>query len=106
MRQTQLILLLLVAGWTNVASAQTQFEKLLAESNPAIQKQLEAVDRVIRPVDGLSGNVEALREIAKLKEMADEETLVKQVAIFSMAPGEEMQPMTAGARHYAKLPAR
>ena len=95
------------SGVTCRASAQDA-EQLLAESNPAIQKQLQAIDRVIRPVDGLANNVEALREVQKLKELTDDEAeLVKQVAIFAMAPGEEMQPMTAGViLQYMRLPSR
>jgi hypothetical protein len=75
-------------------------DALLAESNPAVQQQLEAVSRVFHPSDNFSDNVEALREIGKLKEMADDVAIVKQVAIFSIAPGEETQPMTAGAILY------
>jgi len=92
------ILLLLVVACR--ASAQQDVDALLAESNPAVQKQLEAIRLVFRPSNGLSENVEALREFGKLKELADEQELVKQVAIFAMAPGEEMQPMTAFAILY------
>jgi hypothetical protein len=89
-------------------AAQEAVDKLLSESSPAIQAQLEAIDRVIRPVDGLSNNVEALREIQKLKELTDDKAeLVKQVAIFSFAPGPETQPMTAGAiLYYMQIPRR
>jgi hypothetical protein len=93
-------LLILAVCLTTCAhcAAQQDVDNLVAESNPAIQQQLEAISRVIRPSESVSSNVEALREIQKLKELTDDEAeLVKQVAIFAMAPGEETQPMLAGA---------
>jgi hypothetical protein len=98
---------LLIVAVSLIAAARciaADVDALLAESNPAMQKQLEAISRVFHPSDKFSDNVEALREIGKLKEMADEETLVKQVAVFSMVPGEEMQPMTAFATLYYLQP--
>src|SRR3954447_25847080 len=65
--------------------AQEDVDKLLAASNPAIQKQLRDISRVLHPVDGLSKNGEAFRKMQKLKELAEDKVeLVKQVAIFSM----------------------
>jgi hypothetical protein len=88
--------------------AQEDVNRLLSESNPAIQAQLHAIYRVFRPVDGLSNNAEALREIQRLKQLSDDKAeLVKQVAVFSMAPGPETQPMTAGAiLYYLQIPSR
>jgi hypothetical protein len=103
-------MLILMACLTTCAHcvAQQDVDTLLSESNPAIQAQLQAIDRVIRPVDGFSNNVESLREIQKLKELTDDKVeLVKQVAIFSFAPGPETQPMTAGAiLYYMQIPSR
>jgi hypothetical protein len=107
MRRLQISIVLLLAINCR-ANAQEDVDKLLAGSNVAIQKQLEAISRVFHPVEGLGGNVEALREIQKLKQQTDDKAeLVKQVAIFSLAPGEETQPMTAGAiLHYLEIPSR
>jgi hypothetical protein len=87
--------------------AQDDVDQLLAESNPTIQNQLKAIGRVYRP-GGVSNNVEALREIKKLKELTDDKAeLVKQVAIFSVEPEKEMQPLLAlGLLQHLELPSR
>jgi hypothetical protein len=106
---TKLVLALAVSLTTfAICAAQDDVDKLLAESNPAIQRQLQAISRTFRPGEGISNNVEALREIQKLKELTDDKAeLVKQIAIFSVAPGAETQPMLAGAiLHYLELPSR
>ena len=78
--------------------AQGDVSKLLAESNPAIQKQLQAVVRAYKLHGGdITGDVEGFREIQKLKKLTDDKVdLAKQLAIFAVLPGEETQPMTAG----------
>jgi hypothetical protein len=103
-------LLTITAFLTAVAHcvAQVDVDNLLAESKPAIQEQLRVIRGVFRPSEHISDNIEALREIQKLKELTDDEAeLVEQVAIFAMAPGEEMQPLTAAViLHYLQIPSR
>lgn len=76
--------------------AQEDVDKLRAAANPAIQEQLAKVRSALRPGKDASNNVEMFREIQKLKELTDDDTeLVKQIAIFAVAPGDESQPMLA-----------
>jgi hypothetical protein len=74
--------------------AQEDVDKLRAEANPAIQEQLAKVRSAFRPGKDASNNVEVFGEIQKLKELTDDDAeLVKQVAIFAVARGDESQPM-------------
>src|SRR5690348_1956505 len=92
----KLVLILAACLTCSLCDAQGDVDKLLGESNPTIQKQLEDIGHT--PGANVSNNVEALRKIQKLKELTDDKAeLAKQVAIFSVAPNEETQPMLAGA---------
>src|SRR3972149_6151911 len=84
MRPTRLVIVvLLVIGWANVTVAQTEFDKLIAESDPAIQAQINATYHA-------QSDVDAYREAQTLKEATDDKgELVKQLAIFAATTESE-----------------
>jgi hypothetical protein len=70
------IAVLLLAGWPSWAVAQTATEKLLAESDPAIQAQIGAVFDAKSEIEAVQ-HTQALKKFAK-----DNGELMKQLAIF------------------------
>jgi hypothetical protein len=77
MRTPQIVfVVLLIAGWKNVAVAQTATENLVAGSDPAIQAQISAVFKS-------QSDVEVYREVQTLKKITDDKgEIVKQLAVF------------------------
>jgi hypothetical protein len=88
MHQTRFIIVtLFVAGWANVTSAQTKVEKLIAESDLAIQAQIRTTLNAFlsRPRSEIKTNPEACQQLETLKGLAgDNEKIVKQLAIFAV----------------------
>ncbi len=85
MRYTRLaIALLLFAGWAQITCAQeTNVEKLLGKSNPAIQAQIQRVYGVLQKPAGPQSNVDILQETEALKKLSDDkEQLINQLLIF------------------------
>jgi hypothetical protein len=78
---------------THCTAQEEDVAELLAQSDQAIQEQIaRTYDALgIRNFE-LDRNVEAFRELQKLKEIApDQEALVKQLAIFAATPGDDEQ---------------
>lgn len=97
MRQS-LILAVSLAICAPCSAQEANVEKLLAQSEPAIQDQINRVYNALNQsgVDARS-NVAAVQEIQALKEsVADKGEIVKQLAIFAATPsGDEQQPLMA-----------
>jgi hypothetical protein len=81
------------------AAQEADVEKLLAQSEPAIQDQINRVYNVLTQsgVDPQS-NGAAFQEIQTLKDsIADKGEIVKQLAIFAATPGDEQRPLMTNA---------
>ena len=102
-RMLILVAALLGAGWEDVVLAQkADVEKLIAESQPAIQDQIHRIYDVFRRAvrDDLKTNCEAFDEIQRLKNMTkDKGEIVKQLAIFTATTEseEDTHVMLAGS---------
>jgi hypothetical protein len=98
-----LISIVLLLGCENAARADTA--TLLAQSEPAIQDQINRVYNAFQSGDDLRNNVAAFQEVQVLKDsVADKGEIVKQVAIFAAAPGEDRPLMALGILHLLDLP--
>ena len=80
------------------AAREADVEKLLSQSEPAIQEQISQIYRSLDQ-SGVDprGNVAAFQEIQTLKELvADKGEIVKQVAVFAATPtDDEQRPLVA-----------
>jgi hypothetical protein len=90
----------LVMNWNGIVLAQ-DIGTLIAESNPAVQKQLTIAYHAFlaAPPDDIKSNCEAFQQLQKLKELAnDKGEIVKQLAIFvaTTTSEEDMHMMAAG----------
>lgn len=102
MRQLLLTaIMFVVVGWSQVTIAQSRIEKLVAESDLAVQAQIRATAIAFlsggRSESEMRTNWKGFRELEKLKEFADDEQLVKQLAIYAVAEPrvEEQQALEA-----------
>ena len=97
MRQS-LILAASLTACAHCAAQEVNVEKLLAQSEPAIQEQINRVYNALNQsgVDPRS-NVAAIQEVQTLKDsVADKGEIVKQLAIFAATPtNDEQQPLMA-----------
>ncbi len=88
MRPFPLVIFLLYAfSWVGTICAQTEIEKLTAESMPAIQAQIRAMVSALsgrRSDTEIKTNGKGFRELATLKELANKEEIVKQLAIYAV----------------------
>ena len=93
MRHRRLVIIvLLLAGWTNVTCAQnTDVEKLIVKSDPAFQAQIQTIFNALhQPRVDPRDNVDAFREVQTLKKLTDDkDKLVEQLAIFAATTKSE-----------------
>jgi hypothetical protein len=87
------------ATCTICAAQQAGVEKLLTQADPAIQSQIKATVIAFGSARqaGVKTNWKGYRELAALKELANDEQLVKQLAIYAVAEQrpEETQVLEA-----------
>ncbi len=100
MRQTSFVLIVIAVGWAKIVSAQTEAEKLIAESDLAIQAQIETTLNAFLSGDRteVKTNSEGFRQLETFRELAgDKEEIVRQLAIFATTQqrGENEQVLEA-----------
>jgi hypothetical protein len=85
-----------LASCTYCAAQDEDVQHLLAQEVPAIQEQISKTYAALALRNfELDGNVDAFRELQKLKDVApDQSELVQQLAIFAAAPGDEQRPLS------------
>lgn len=66
---------------------------LFSQSNPTVQETLETIANNLNQLSDTRNRIQALQTVGKLRETNDDQSeLVRQIAIFSAAPGEQ-QPL-------------
>ena len=86
-----------VAGWAHDVSAQSDVEKMVAESDPAIQAQIRTTAQAFLSDGNSESEIKTswkgFQELATLKELATDETeLIKQLGIYSVGEQSEKEP--------------
>ena len=95
MRTFQLAVFVLCAiGGLSATLAQSEVERLVAESKPAVQAEIDTTIRTFlssdRTESKIKSNWKGYRQIAKLKELAvSDDELVKQLAIYAIVEQDE-----------------